>query len=571
MKSWKTSLYLCLFILMAFGLGAAPGHAMSGRPKADWKPCFQETGLPFECATVNVPLVHSEEDSFRVFSNRQHSLTPMVSIAMTRLSATDPQRRIGSLFLNPGGPGGSGIDFLLAVGPALYTDEVRARFDLVGFDPRGIARSDALTCFRSLEEIERILQQPPFPITPEEVAERKAVDLFFARVCDKRASDIIDYMTTADVARDLDLLRQAVDDKELNYAGFSYGSYLGVTYANLFPAKVGALVVDGVLDPIAWATGRNGDGFTTPFSTRLRSDAGAKATLDEFFRLCDSGKGCAFAGDSAARFAALAESLRAEPIIAVFPDGTTIEITYADFIGSFTLVAMYDSRGWPDFAQVLADIEALAPPADIGARLYEFLRAMGFEDEERTLEQTIEGSPGVFCSDTDNPPTYSAWSLAAELSEAEFGFFGPAWTWISSICWKWPGSMESRYTGPFNERTANPVLVTNTLYDPATRYEGAETVADLLPNSRLLTVEGWGHTTLFLSQCATEVVSDYLVNGRLPAQGTVCQQDFVPFKEREAETAASGRLAEPSKDKAKENRARIIPTLVPDAIRLSTR
>ena len=233
-----------------------------------------------------------------------------ISIAVIRLPATDPTRRIGSLFLNPGGPGGSGVDFTLFAGPFLYTEEVRARFDLVGFDPRGIMRSTALRCFGTPRQWAPYFTRFAFPITPEEEAIWIASDRYLVQACDQRGGRIIDHMTTADVARDLDLLRQAVGDSRLTYAGYSYGSYLGVTYANLFPDKVRALVVDGVLDPIAWATGRAGEGSRIPFSTRLRSDVGAQATLNEFFRLCDANPdnprvlgpdGCTFSGNSAGR------------------------------------------------------------------------------------------------------------------------------------------------------------------------------------------------------------------------------------------------------------------------------
>jgi len=286
----KVCRWLYSVIFLALGLCAVPSEATPGKLAPDWKPCFQETGHPFECATVSVPLIHGRRPDYR-----WHPWNQMVSIAVTRLPAAGTGPRVGSLFLNPGGPGSSGVDFLVGVGPRLYTDEVRARYDLVGFDPRGIARSDALVCFRSFEELDPIPQQPDYPLSLEEVIARRASDRYFAELCDERASAIIDYMTTADVARDLDLLRQAVGDEQLNYAGFSYGSYLGMTYANLFPSKVGAVVIDGVLDPIAWATGRHGQRFSAPFSSRTRSDAGALDTLNEFFRLCDEGSGCALA------------------------------------------------------------------------------------------------------------------------------------------------------------------------------------------------------------------------------------------------------------------------------------
>jgi pimeloyl-ACP methyl ester carboxylesterase len=477
---------------------------------------------------------------------------------MVRLPATDSAQRIGSLFLNPGGPGGSGVDFVLGAGPFLYADEVRERFDIVGFDPRGIGRSTALRCFGNARQWDPGVLPFPYPTTLEEEELWEAADLFLIGECDQCARRIIDHMTTADVARDLDLLRQAVGDEKLTYAGFSYGSYLGVTYANLFPDKVRALVVDGVLDPIEWATGSPGQGSTVPFSTRIRSDAGALATLNEFFRLCDEGNS-AFSGDSANRYAALIDRLRAEPIVVTLPDGTSFFLTHSYLI-SYSLGALYSSFSWPAFAEMLAAIENMATPAEIGARLQVLSQDLGFITKRGfpQYQNLMEGMPGVACSDCDNPDSFAAWSEAAAASEAEYGYFGPIWTWLSSVCTAWPGSMAGRYTGPFDSTTSNPVLVVSTLYDPATRYEGALTVADLLPNSRLLTVNGWGHCTPFLSQCADGLVSDYLVDGVLPPDGTVCNQDWVPFTGPPVATGVPG---------AATKRSRVTPAMVPDVVR----
>ena len=133
------------------------------------------------------------------------------------------------------------------------------------------------------------------------------------------------------------------------------------------------------------------------------------------------------------------------------------------------------------------------------------------------------------CADSDNPHSYSAWSAAGAEADAAFGYFGRIWTWASSICAAWPSSDPDRYMGPFTNHTANPVLVIGNRFDPATRYEGAVTASTLLPNSRLLTVHGWGHTSLFLSRCADATVTRYLVALTLPPAGTVCEQDHVPF------------------------------------------
>jgi TAP-like protein len=292
----------------------------------------------------------------------------------------------------------------------------------------------------------------------------------------------------------------------------------------MFPANVRALIIDGVLDPIAWTTGRGDEASTVPFSTRLRSDDGAQATLDEFFRLCDAGgPNCAFAPDSADRFAALGALLKSRPARVTFPDGSTGEVNYSDLIG-VTLGALYDSLTWEDFAAALADLESQASAATLGVRLQPFRYPTTAYIPKRvfpTYTNALEGFPAVACADSDNPHSYAAWSAAGAAAEAAFGTFGRIWTWASSICAAWPTGDADRYTGPFTRTTANPVLVIGNVFDPATRYEGAVTASTLLPNSRLLTVHGWGHTSLFLSQCADEAQARYLVDLALPAVGTV--------------------------------------------------
>jgi len=534
---------LCLSVFPASSAQAAPPV-----PKINWSSCYRDFGFPFECATVQVPLDYSNPG------------VAAISIAVIRLPATDPANKIGSIFFNPGGPGGSGVELVLFAGPFLYTDEVRAHFDLVGFDPRGIARSATLRCFGTPKQWGPYFTPFSFPITLEEADQWEVADRYLDAACAQRGTKIIDHMSTADVARDLDMLRQAVGDEMLTYAGYSYGSFLGVTYANLFPNKVRALVVDGVLDPIAWTTGQSGQGDTIPFSTRLRSDKGARDTLNEFFRLCDENPPtCAFSGGAANRYAALAASLRAAPIQIEFPDGSVFFFTYQDLISN-SLGAMYNSFSWPDFALFLADIESLAPPVQLGARLYAFWEDLGFINKRGFphYPNFIEGFPGVACADSDNPDNYPAWWDNAQQAEADFGYFGPLWTYASSICAAWPGGQNGRYTGPFTANTANPVLVVGNFFDPATRYEGAQIVSSLLPNSRLLSLDGWGHVSLFLSQCADQAVANYLLDGTLPAEGTVCHQDLTPFVDFGPSTLQSNTAL---------TRATLISQLVPEAVR----
>jgi pimeloyl-ACP methyl ester carboxylesterase len=236
-------------------------------PELHWSDC----GEGFQCATARVPLDYD------------HPRGPTISLALSRLPASDPGRKIGSVILGAGGPGESGVDTLRRIGRSLGSEEVRARFDLVGFDPRGIIRSTPLRCFDTLAEAQAALAPFPFPVTAQQERIWVRADRTIARACAQRGGPILDHMATANAARDLDLLRQAVGDRRLTFFGVSYGSYLGATYANLFPTKVRALAVDAVIDPVAWATGRGDQARTQPLFNRLRSAQGAHATLLEFF------------------------------------------------------------------------------------------------------------------------------------------------------------------------------------------------------------------------------------------------------------------------------------------------
>lgn len=509
---------LVAMLALAGGASAAPPPVPVAKPTSvtqtsavDWTACADG----FFCGEVSVPLDYD------------HPSGPRISVAVAKLPATDPGRRIGSIFVNPGGPGGSGVDFVLQEGPGLFTPEVRARFDIVGFDPRGTNRSTPLRCFDTQEQADAAAPAFPYPTTRAEKVSWIAGEHAIDRACAHRGGVILNHMSTADVARDLDQLRQAVGDRMLSYYGVSYGSFLGNVYANLFPHKVRALVIDGVLDPVAWTTGRAGQGRRVPLGTRLKSAVGAQATLHEFFRLCDAKPAnCAFAPRSAQRYASLYRSLQRHPVSIPVEGGTPLSYDESFLVGD-TLSAMYDSTSWPDLAAALVYLESAAAP-EAQRRGVSLLRQAAAAAD---YVNYVEAFPGVACSDSVNPSSYRAWSRAARSSRARDGYFGPLWTWVTSICADWPGHDRDRYLGPFNHRTARPVLVVGNLYDPATPYQGAVTADRLLPSSRLLTVRAWGHTSLFKSACADQAIGHYLLTSRPPAPGTVCEADVTPFAE----------------------------------------
>jgi pimeloyl-ACP methyl ester carboxylesterase len=513
-------------------------------PELDWGPCGDDfggsdgpPGTTFSCAWATVPLDYDRP--------RDHAL----QVALKRLEAGQPGQRIGTLFINPGGPGGSGVDFA-SFAWALFPQAVLDRFDVVGFDPRGVARSAPLVCFRSIQQLEDTFGGVPFfPITRPEYRTTDAAFDSYGRLCERNAGPVLDHMSTADVARDLDLLRAAVGDEGLTYAGYSYGTQLGSVYANLFPRNVRALVLDGVLDPVAWTTGRSTADRRLPFSSRLGSDLGASASLGQFFALCaQAGPDvCALAaqGDPRGVYDATMAQLRRRGPVEVDFGGGLEPVSYQDVVGA-SLGTFYSPFGWADLAwgvSLVAEAVGVVPaavPSPVAAAA-----AVAGSFAREPMPQTFEGFEGVACSDSVNPSDREAWWDAGRARDTRAPYFGSAWTWASAGCATWPARADDRYTGPWTARTSAPVLVVGNTYDPATPYTGAQTVAKLLPGSRLLTVLGWGHTSLGSSTCATSVVGRYLVSGAMPATGTQCTFDITPFEDAVPAAArlTSGRAA----------------------------
>jgi pimeloyl-ACP methyl ester carboxylesterase len=400
------------------------------------------------------------------------------------------------------------------------SDELLDRFDIVGVDPRGIGSSSNVRCFTSSEQ-----QAPALtglgelsPVTPaEQKAYLKAAETY-GRACSTTGRPLSGAMSTTEVARDHEVMRRAVGDEKLTFLGLSYGSVLGQYYANMFPDRFRALAIDGVLDAGAWF------GNTRQIlDERINSSGGAARALAEILRRCDRAgeTACAFAaGDPARNFETITRRLKAKPL-------TTAErtLSYADFIREVhaamtlptagDLVTTYAASVW---AVLEGDSTALPPPPPTAAA--------------PDYDNSVEGIMGVLCADGRFPARAASWPAAVAAREKAAPHFGSsAVVWKDTTCASstWTVRDEDRYTGPFNRRTAAPVLVVGSYWDPSTNYANAVSASRLLPNSRLLSSNNWGHSAYALAACATAAIDTYLLTGNPPADGTACTDGLQPF------------------------------------------
>jgi pimeloyl-ACP methyl ester carboxylesterase len=511
---------LTIVVLTLAALAVSPQVAAASErgapvPKLRWGPCPAGTPAEYQCTTARVPLSYRDPRG------------KTIELALGRLPAANPARRIGSLFWNPGGPGGSGRI------PPAFSAALHERFDIVGFDPRGIADSTPLKCFASNEEAFALFGWE-FPITREQ--EREVIELSAqgTRRCAQRGGPILEHMATGNVARDLDLLRQAVGDRQLTYLGFSYGTHIGTVYANLFPDRVRALTLDAVIDPIEWTTGRTPFERFIPVEFRAGSFYGSYDALLAFLRACAGDARCAFrepGRNLLAKYDTLLQRLREEPLEVTDPDGNTFTITYQAAVG-MTLGALYDPAASTDLGIGLQDLYLATEQRLRGSvhRLEHRLLPTVVARRQQEPYFGIEWTAAVECTDSDNPSNPFVWPFWARLADREAPYFGSLWVYFALPCATWPARDRDRYTGPWDRRTANPVLlIGNSQGDPATPYEDAVSTEREMANARLLTLDSFGHAAFGQSQCVVAAVERYLIDKRLPPRGAVCQPDRGPF------------------------------------------
>lgn len=521
-RVWLSGLRWILVCASVISLSACAPRTQSAVASVApyWHGCSYAAG--FQCADLTVPLDYTQPDGQKI------------EIAVIRHLATDPARRIGSLIVNPGGPGGPGT-VVLPLMYGLLPLAVRERYDVVSFDPRGVGRSDGLKCFANQIAENAMLGQwaAGFPVGSAQVFSLEQTYLRFDQQCARSGGPVLAHMSTADVARDMDVIRRALGEQLLNYYGISYGTVLGAVYANLFPGRTGNMVLDGNVSPLAWADGD----ADVPTALRMGSDSASAATLRSFLQLCGRAAvhGCAFSAGSpaatSARYATLLTRLRSHPVTAGSQSYTYAGTVSAvdDFLYTTSAEPSIGEMGWKAGAQLLESIWDASRRRAGTARA----KAGSSPGAAASSAQPYNGNEqelGVECADSPDPADPAAYATQAGLAARKSGAFGPMWAWRTEPCASWPGDGDDRYTGPWNRSTARPVLVIGNTGDPATPYVDAVTMSKVLARGRLLTVDQFGHTALLnRDTCASGYVTRYLLTATLPRAGTVCAQTTQPF------------------------------------------
>lgn len=461
-------------------------------PGLTWGDC-DPAHAAYRCATFEVPLTYRDPAG------------PKIQLAVGKLPATDQRHKLGTILYNPGGPGASG-----RYAPQL-TPAVHQFYDIVGLDPRGVGASTPLQCFTDPTELAPLQRvYGTFPLTaadtPGYLADAKAV----TDLCARNAGPLLNHLSTANVARDLDRLRGALGESKLRYYGKSYGSVIGEHYANMFPDKVDRLVLDAVDDPSRWA---GVDDPNVPVSVRLGGHFGSAQALASFKAAC----GCSFS------FEEILQRLSTGPVTVVDPDtGAPAAFTYQSLVNRVHIY-LKDAANAPKLTALLTSLtDARTATIRTALQTATIQTATLQTATIPTPADSALGGAGTLCEDTANPTDPGVWpKYAAEANQAVPGF-GARDTYVSIPCATWPATDPDRYRGPWNRPTRPILLLANKQGDPETPYEGAQRAERQLGNARLLSLDTWGHGSLGRSGCVDSAVDRYFFAGQLPPRDAVC-------------------------------------------------
>ncbi|HEY7948374.1 MAG TPA: alpha/beta hydrolase [Acidimicrobiales bacterium] len=458
-----------------------------------WSGC----GSDLQCGSVTVPLDYSRPGG------------RTIQIAVERRPAADPAQRIGSLVINPGGPGTSGIDDMeneLSVLSSGLLD----RFDIVSFDPRGVQRSAPVQCAPGTPTPTSVpptptTTSPPTPALPDPVpvttADQRAAlagDRAYGTACATYSNGVLPFVGTVDAARDLDRIRAALGDQKLTFIGHSYGTLLGAVYAGMYPGHVRAMVLDGAIDPA--------------LSTEqmvIDQSQGFESVLDDFFSWCASSSSCPWrtGADPTAALVSLIDGSRTAPL----PAGRGRQAGPGEFYNAL-LDDLYARSSWPSLGDALAQAAA-GNGTDLVA----------LSDTYASGGSTNGGDANNAINCLDHPVSrdLSSYPRLAAQAAAVAPVFGPVLAWGLLQCAVWPDP-PTRTPGPITAPGSPPILVTGTTGDPATPYPWAVALASELQHGELVTWVGENHVAYFYSPCVRAIDQAYLVDGTLPAPGTRC-------------------------------------------------
>jgi pimeloyl-ACP methyl ester carboxylesterase len=483
-------LIVVLVMLVAVGAACRGSSTVSLHSETTgsvtWRPCGR-----VQCASLAVPL------------DPKKPAGDHIGLALARLPATNKRARRGVLFVNPGGPGGSGVDFL-RTSAGVFSPNLRKNFDLVSWDPRGVGASAPIDCGDHLDAFYAVDRDPKTASAQNSVT--RATNRFVA-ACTAKSGASLPFMATVNGARDMDAIRRAMGEATISYFGFSYGTYLGTVYAEMYPKHVRAMVLDGAIDPAR-----------SYAQTTVDQARGFEHELDAFFEWCRNHDSCGIAhgSDPRAAYDKLAAAIAAEPV-ATKVDGEARTLGPGEFDLGVVSILYEGESGFGDLGAALADAARGG-----GSRL---LRASD-EYTERNKGGTYSNETAALyatgCLDAPAPKGVAAVDALAAQAARVSPHFGATTTWLGLPCAVWP----VRATQPpraLDARGAQPILVVGGKGDPATPYAWAQGLARELSSARLLTYEGDGHTSYARgSACVDGAVDSYLLDLEVPAPETTC-------------------------------------------------
>jgi pimeloyl-ACP methyl ester carboxylesterase len=470
-----------------------------GQPPV-WGSCGQWLGdasaIPTaQCGTVSVPVDYTKPEGAQA------------QLAVIRIPASGD--RIGALVVNPGGPGASGVDTVAGMGASLADTDIARHFDLVGIDPRGVGHSTPELRCRTDAEFDAFRREPMADYSPDGVAHIEAVWQQFAEACAQRmGTEFLANIGTASSARDMDVVRAALGENQINYLGFSYGTELGAAYAEAYPDRVRAMVLDGAIDP-----------SLGPLDNSIRQMAGFQTAFNDYAADCaQQGEGCPLGTDPAKfvdRFHALVDPLVTKPGATSDPRG----LSYQDAMTG-TVNALYSRRYWQYLTSGLLGLQRGTDAGDL------LLLADDYQhrDESGHYKNLQDAFAAIRCVDSPYPTDPAVWAdtdrqirqVAPFMEYGTFTGFAPR-----DVCATWPVPPTST-PHPATSPGLGKVVVVSTTHDPATPYQAGVDLAHQMGAS-LITFDGTQHTVVFNGdQCVDTAVVSYLVDSVVPPDGLRC-------------------------------------------------